>query len=146
MEFVSIIGMFVQTHALAIVLAIVASYVVGFLWHGPVFGKVWMKYNKLSPPKKGEMKFSMMVPGLVASGVTAFAQAAMLGTLFAFLDLASLPHVLTLTTLVWLPFTGLAIINNYAWIGRPVGQMVLDAGYYLVSLWVIAAILYYTVF
>ena len=45
---------------------------------------------------------------------------------------------------LWLPFTALVIINSYAWLGRKVGHMVLDCAYNLVSMWAIAAILYYT--
>jgi hypothetical protein len=38
----------------------------------------------------------------------------------------------------------MTICNTYAWLGKPVKLMVLDAAYYLVSFYVIAAVLYVT--
>ena len=144
MEHLLAVGQYVQGHVLGIVLSIVATYVVGFIWHGPLFGKLWMKYNKMTPPKKGEMKFSMMLPGLSASLVQTFVQAAVMGRSFEILYLPSVGHALLIATLLWLPFTGLVIVNSYAWEGKRVGHMCLTAGYYLVTTWAIAAVLYTT--
>ena len=138
------IALYVQTHILSILLAIVASFVVGFAWHGPLFGKQWMKYNKMTPPKKGEMKFSMMLPGLSANFVLVIVQSAVLGRTFQIVSLANIGEALLIATILWLPFTGLTIVNSYAWEGKRVGHMCLDAGYYLVSLWAISYVLYVT--
>lgn len=144
MEHLTAIAQYVQGHILGIILAILATYVVGFLWHGPLFGKLWMHYNKMTPPKKGEMKFSMMLPGLSANLVMVFAQSAVMGRSFEILLLPNIGYALLIATIFWLPFTGLVIVNSYAWEGRKAGHMCLDAAFYLVSLWVIAAVLYVT--
>ncbi len=138
------VGQYVQTHVLSIVLALVVSYVIGFLWHGPLFGKQWMKYNKMTPPKKEDMKFSMMLPGLTANFVQVVVQSAVLGRTLQIVQLDNISHALIIATILWLPFTGLTIVNSYAWEGKKVGHMALDAGYYLVSIWAIAAVLYWT--
>ena len=138
------IALYVQTHLLSILLAIIASFVVGFAWHGPIFGKLWMKYNKMTPPKKGEMKFSMMLPGICANTVLVFVQSAVLGRTFQIVMLPDIWNALIVATIIWLPFTGLTIVNSYAWEGKKVGHMCLDASYYLVSIWVVAAVLYVT--
>jgi hypothetical protein len=144
MEHLIAIGGYLQTHVLGVLLAIVASCVVGFLWHGPLFGRQWMVYNNITPPKKEDMKFSMMLPGLCANFVLVLAQSAVLGRAFQILLLPNIGYAFIIATILWLPFTGLTIVNSYAWEGKKVGHMFLTAGYYLVSLWVIAAVLYVT--
>jgi hypothetical protein len=103
-----------------------------------------MAYNKLTPPKKEDMNFSMMLPGLSANFVLVIVQSAVLGRSFEMLKLTNLSDALIIATLFWLPFTGLTIVNSYAWEGKKVGHMCLDAAYYLVSICVIAAVLYAT--
>ncbi len=136
------LGTYVQTHILAILVAILATYVIGFTWHGPLFGKQWMKLNKMTPPKKGEMKFSMMLPGLSANFVMVFVQSAVLGRTFEIVFLPNIGHALLIATILWLPFTALTIVNSYAWTGKPVKLMIFDAAHYLASMWAIAAVLY----
>lgn len=138
------IAQYVQTHVLSIVLALVVSYVIGFSWHGPIFGKLWMAYNNMTPPKKEDMKFSVMLPGLGANFVLVIVQSAVLGRTFQIVSLANVGQALLIATVLWLPFTGLTIVNSYAWEGKKLGHMALDAGFYLVSLWATAAVLYYT--
>lgn len=132
----------VQSHIGAILLAIVATYVVGFIWHGPLFGKQWMKLNNITPPKKDEMKFSMMLPGLSANFVMVFVQAAVLGRTFELVSLRGVGDALLIATVLWLPFTALSIVNTNAWLGKKWQLTLLDAAHYLVSIWAVAAVLY----
>ena len=59
---------------LAIILAAVVAFIVGFLMHGPIAGKLWMRLANIVPT--GNEKFSDMVPqmvwNLVANVFTAF--------------------------------------------------------------------------
>lgn len=135
---------YVQTHLLSIFLAILVSYAVGFLWHGPLLGKQWMAANGITPPKPEEMKFSMMLPGLTANFVLVFVQSAVLGRAFQILDLAHIGHALLIATVLWLPFTALVIVNIYAWVGRSWKAMALDCAHALLALWAVAAVLYVT--
>ena len=144
MDHLLAIGAYAQTHVLSILLAIVVSFIIGFTWHGPLFGKQWMAYNKMTPPKKEDMKFSMMLPGISANIVLVIVQSAVLGRTFQLLNLPSIGQALLIATVFWLPFTGLTIVNSYAWEGKRAGHMCLDAAFYLVSIWAIAAVLYAT--
>ena len=138
------IGTYVQGHLVGILLAILATYVIGFLWHGPIFGKQWIALNKMPTPKKDYMKFSMMVPGLTANFVMVFVQAAVLGRTFQIVSLAHIGEALIIATIIWLPFSALLLVNIYAWGGKPVKLMVLDSAHALVSIWAVAAVLYVT--
>ncbi len=144
MEHLVAVGQYVQGHVLGIVLAIVASIAIGFMWHGPLFGKQWMAYNKMTPPKKKDIKFSMMVPGLVMSVIMLFVQASVLGRAFQLVSLTGIGQALIIAVIIWLPFTALTIANIYVWSGKPKGLVMLDCGYSLASMLATAAILYAT--
>ena len=59
---------------LAVLVAAVVAFVLGFLFHGPLLGKLWMKLADIHPT--GNEKLSDMVPqmfwNLVANLVTAY--------------------------------------------------------------------------
>jgi hypothetical protein len=47
----------------AVLVAALANFVIGFLFHGPLFGKTWMKLAKITPT--GNEKFADMIPQMV---------------------------------------------------------------------------------
>ncbi|MEI6660356.1 MAG: DUF1761 domain-containing protein [bacterium] len=47
----------------AILVAALAAFIIGFLFHGPVLGKVWMKLANITPT--GKEKFSDMIGQMI---------------------------------------------------------------------------------
>ena len=47
----------------AVLVAAIANFIIGFLFHGPLFGKLWMKLAKVK--MTGKEKLSDMVPQMV---------------------------------------------------------------------------------
>lgn len=136
------LAQYVQQSWLAVLLSIVAGLFIGFMWHGPVFGKQWMKYNKITPPKPEDMKFSMMIPGFVAGIVMLFVQATILGRTFEVIAIMNLGQALLIGSIISVAFTGLTIVNGYTWSGKAYGHMFMDAAFNLVSTWAVCAIVY----
>lgn len=136
------LAQYVQQSWLAIVLSIVAGIFIGFMWHGPLFGKQWMKYNNMTPPKPEDMKFSMMIPGLIAGVIMLFVQATILGRTFEVIAIANLGQALLIGGIVSFAFSVLAFVNNYVWCGKSYGHMALDAGYNFVTTLAVSAIVY----
>lgn len=144
MEHLLAVWNYVATHPFGVVMAIVASFLIGFLMHGPLFGPVWIKLNNITPPKPGEMKFSAMVPGFVASIVMPLFQVAVLGRTFQIVALTGMAQALLIAVIIWLPFTALVLANEYAWAGKSWKNIAFDAAYNLCSMLAIAAIAYAT--
>lgn len=144
MEHLLAVWNYVATHPLGVVLAIVASFVVGFLIHGPLFGKTWMKLNGIPEPKPGDVSFAQMVPGIAASILMAFFQVAVLGRTFEIVALTGIVQALLIATVIWLPFTFLALANEYLWAGKSWKNVAFDGVYNLLSTWTIAAVAYLT--
>ena len=54
----------------SVLIAAVASFVIGFMFHGPLFGKLWMKLANIHPT--GKEKFADMVPQLIKNFIANF--------------------------------------------------------------------------
>ncbi len=64
----------------AVLVAAFVAFIVGFLFHGPVFGKLWMKLADIHPT--GNEKLSDMLPQLVWNLVTNIVTAILLSALY----------------------------------------------------------------
>jgi hypothetical protein len=71
-------------HIWAVLAAAVASFILGFLFHGPVSGRLWMKLADIHPT--GNEKFSDMIPqmfwNLVVNIITAYVMAMIFALVF----------------------------------------------------------------
>ncbi len=67
---------------LAIIVAAIAAFVVGFLMHGPVGGKLWMKLANIVPT--GKEKFSDMVPQMLWNLVANIVMASVISVIYLF--------------------------------------------------------------
>lgn len=138
------LGAFVAGHILAILGCMVAYMVIGTIWYGPLFSKTWAHMTGMDSVSKNDLK-KAMGPAMATSLVTAFVQATVLGRGMQILDMSSWVYPLVIATILWLPFTALPMAQNYAYTQKPYKLLFIDAGYMLVSMWVMSLILYVTV-
>ncbi len=143
MEHLVAVAMYVQTHWIGVLLAVIVSFIIGALWHGVIFAKPWAKLAGMEHMKKEEAMKSMPY-GMAASILMAFVQAAVLGRAFQILLLPNVGYAVIIALILWIPFTGLPMLNNYVWSHKPMKLLAIDAGYNLVSLVAIAKVLYFT--
>ena len=136
------LAQFVMRNPLALLACVVASFAVGFVWHGLIFGKMWAKLAGLGNMSKKEAKKTML-PGMTMSIMTAFIQALVLGRGLQIVYMGSPIHAIIVATLLWIPFTGMVLATNYTWGRKPFKLFLIDAGGTLASLWTIAAIMYF---
>ncbi|HVV15004.1 MAG TPA: DUF1761 domain-containing protein [Candidatus Paceibacterota bacterium] len=107
---------------LAVLAAAVASFVLGFLFHGPLFGKVWMKLANIHPT--GKEKLSDMVPqmswNLAANLATAYVLAVvyLLVSSSPIFGIAGIWGGVACALLVWLGFLVTSSSIEVIWMGR----------------------------
>jgi len=65
---------------LAIVLAAVATFIIGFLFHGPLFGTLWMRLANIHPT--GNEKLSDMLPQMAWTELVNLITAGVMSLLF----------------------------------------------------------------
>lgn len=67
---------------LAVVIAALANFMIGFLMHGPVAGKTWMKLANVTPT--GKEKMSDMIPQMVKNFIANLVFAYVLAVVYLF--------------------------------------------------------------
>jgi len=126
----------------AVLLAGVANMVVGFLWYGPLFGKMWkgmMGFTDESIKSMPMKPMTSMVWGLVVSFVMAYVLAYFMGML-GIMDLGS---AMKLACLIWVGFLATNTIGSYLWEGKPLKLFILNAAQQFVAIHVMAAVLFW---
>lgn len=76
------IEVFGSINYLAIIVAALSSFMVGWIWYGPLFGKIWMKLHGFSEEELKESSMSMpviMVVNYIATAMAAMAIAMFIG-------------------------------------------------------------------
>jgi hypothetical protein len=134
----------------AVVAAVVASFVFGWLWYGPLFGKKWAALMKLPPGMKPDPK--VMVRGMVLMVIGCFLTSYTL----VFMSDIWRPSVWGgsgdapgyvygfLTGLwVWLGFYVPMLLSTVAWEGKGWPLFGLNAAYCFLNLQLIAMIVQY---
>lgn len=106
----------------AVVLAAIACFVIGFLMHGPIAGKLWMKLANIKPT--GKEKFSdmygMMFKNFLANLLTAYVLAAV------YLFASTSPNMggsgavngMACAFWVWIGFVVTATSMDVIWMGK----------------------------
>ena len=125
---------------IALFIAGVANMVVGSIWYGPLFGKMWMKLAGLSKKdiEGSKDKMPMMYgTSFVASLVTAY----ILAMLVNFLNVVTVVGGVKLGFFVWLGFAGATSLPHYLFSGWSLKLFKINTGYTLASLVVMGAII-----
>ena len=125
---------------LAVVAAALATFVVGALWYGPLFGKKWMQLHGYTPEQLAEMQKGMgKTYGL--SLVAYLVMAVVLSILVSYTGVANAGEGAWLGFLCWVGFAATIGLTANLFSDKSFGTYVLDAGYQLVYLVLMSVIL-----
>ncbi|MBI5456715.1 DUF1761 domain-containing protein [Candidatus Kaiserbacteria bacterium] len=132
---------------LAVLAAAISNMVLGFLWYGPLFGKMWsqlMGWGEMTPEKMAEMQkkarsayAASFVGALVMSYV--LAHAIIFGTTYT--QMFGVLGGMTGAFWYWLGFVAPVTVGSVLWDGKPWKLWFINAGYYLAAMLVMGAIL-----
>ena len=129
----------------AVILAAVASMVIGFVWYGPLFGKKWMALTGMHMDKMGAMSSGSMTKlyALAALGslVMGFVLAHAIVFASAYLHVTGISAGLQAGFWNWLGFIAPVTLGSVLWERKPWALWVLNNAYYLVTLMVMGVIL-----
>ena len=136
-------AMEVSVNYWAVLVAAIANMVLGFVWYGPVFGKIWMQtcgFDKLSKKELSAMKEKGKKSMWIAA-----AGALVIGYVMShFVDYVGATTVVAGMQLgfwLWLGFIAPITIGMVLWEGKPWKLYFIIAGYWLVSMLVMGSIL-----
>ncbi len=121
----------------AVIGAAIASFLIGWIWYGPLFGKMWRHLIGLSLEDMKKMKLSPLIASL-GGVVTALLMAYVLahGIAFgnAYLGTEGVEGALQGAFWYWIGFAVPLTSGAFLWEGKSWKLWALNAGYYLVAL------------
>lgn len=117
-----------NANLLAILIVAISGFLVGGLWYGPLFGKIWQREIGLSDE---DVKSSNMAKIFGVTFLFSLLSAVFLGHLLAHFD-TDFYRTMMISTGIALGFVAPAIGTNYLF-GRKSGKLfAIDAGYWTV--------------
>ncbi len=130
---------------LAVVVSAVAAFILGFLFHGPVSGKLWMKLANIHPT--GNEKFVDMIPKMIWNMIANLVTAYVLAVMYLFASTS--PYLggvgamggIICALWLWLGFLVPSSSIEVIWMGRSVKLWLFEAGCSLVVMIVMGAII-----
>lgn len=105
----------------SVLVAALANFIIGFMFHGPLFGKLWMKLANIHPT--GKEKFSDMVPqmvkNLLVNILCAYVLAMFIYTTASYYDnVGNILGGTGIAFLAWLGFLVTSTSVDVIWIGK----------------------------
>lgn len=135
----------VPINYLAVAVAALANMFIGFVWYGPLFGKIWMTLSGITPGEMDSAKASGMgktyLLAFAGSLVMSFVLAHALVFAAAYFGMSGISAGLMSGFWNWLGFIAPVTLGAVLWEGKSWTLWLLMNGYYLVTLLVMGTIL-----
>ena len=111
----------------SIIVSAVLFMIVGTLWYGPLFGKIWMKLVKKTNSGMAPLSIALV---FVTALVTSWVLAVLLKTLLITTPVAAL----TLAVFIWLGFIATTLLHRVLFERGSILLYAINAGYGIVTL------------
>jgi mannitol-specific phosphotransferase system IIBC component len=134
----------VPINYLAVLVAAILSMILGYIWYGPLFGKLWMRLMGFTKESMSEGKskmaktYSIMFIGTL---LMSFTLAHSIVFASAYMNSAGVDAGLTAGIWNWLGFVVPVSLGSVLWDGKPWKLWFINAGYYLVALLMMGVLL-----
>ncbi len=126
----------------AVLLATLSSMVTGFIWYSrPVMGDRWMKLTGITEEQVAKSPISAYIATIIASFVTALVLAGAASISQAYYGGSSLVNALITALILFAGFTAARFVTHDAFDRRPWSLTLLNLGYELITLVVMALII-----
>ncbi len=100
-----------------VLLAALVNFIIGFMMHGPIAGKLWMKLANINPT--GNEKFSDMVPQMLNNYLMNVVAAYVLAAMIIFTDVVGVGKGMIFAAWVWFGFIVTSSSMDVIWMGKP---------------------------
>ncbi len=118
-----------------------ASLVLGMLWYGPIFGKIWIKLMGFTQAHMEEAKKKGMCPSMVMAFIASCVMAFVLAQYLGWNGLETIDKAAIGAFWIWLGFFATASISPVLWEGKSWKLYFIGIAHQLVQLLIFTAIL-----
>jgi hypothetical protein len=129
---------------MSVVVSAIVAFVLGFLFHGPLLGKLWMKLANIHPT--GKEKLSDMVPQMLWNFLSNLVTAYVLAVIYLFVSSSSFGSVgacagVVTALWIWAGFLVTSSSIEVIWMGRSAKLWLFEAACSLVVMIAMGAII-----
>ncbi len=128
--------MIYTSNILGVVISAVGSFIIGFLWFGPLFGKTWTRLMGFTQEQMEEGKRKGMAKPITISIIISLISAFVFFSVAESILIGSFGDALMLGILLWLGYTVPTFLNAVLWEGRKWGL------FWIQSLQVLASLIF----
>ena len=122
--------------------ATIVSFIIGFLWYGPLFGKMWMKLSKIPAGDIAKAKKRGIAKPAILNFIGTFVMAYVFANLISLLGVSTVAQGAVLGFWIWLGFfAATTLLGGVLWENKPWSLFVLNGLYWLITLKVMGALL-----
>lgn len=125
----------------ALLVAGIAAFVIGFLWHGPLFGKQWMRLSKMTDADMQAAKAEGMAMQMIVAFIQQLVIAYVLAMFVSFFNVMDVMSALKMTFWIWLGFLAMPMLNGVLWERKSMNLYLFNVVYQFVVLFVMTMIL-----
>ncbi len=126
---------------LAVLASGIASMVIGGIWYGPLFGKIWVPLSGLTPEKLQAQKAKGVGKMYAINFAASLVMMYVLAHFVSVWNPEGIAGAFQLAFWIWLGFQTTVMIGSVLWEGKPWRLYILNIAYQLVTLFVAAMIL-----
>lgn len=126
---------------LSVIIAAVATIILGTLWYGPIFGKYWIKLMGFTSKQIEEGKKKGMTGHYIAALLGSFVMVFALSMLMQALSVTTIGAAWALSIIIWIGFYLTLTLGGVLWEGKSLQLYVFNNLYNLVQLLVVSAII-----
>lgn len=124
----------VSINYIAVLVAALSNFAVGFIWYGPFLGKPWMNMVGLTEEQMNSMQGAMMAKIFGLSFVGALVMAFIMAHWVGIVDAITWMEGLESGFWAWLGFVAPPFLMNNLYERKPLALWGINTGYWLVSL------------
>jgi len=127
---------------LAIIIAAVVSFIFGWLWFGPLFGKAWLKGCGMSAKEAKKMHKEGMAGKMIWYFVGTIITTYVVANLIGWIGVGTFGEAIHLA--LWLGigfFAATTMLGDKLWKGRPWSFFFINAVFWIINLAIIGAVL-----
>lgn len=114
----------------AIILAAIANFVIGFIFHSPPLGNIWMKLANIKPT--GNEKFADMIPAMIKNLAANLVYALGIAIIYYLaapnMGGGTIANGILLALVIWFCFGLTATVIDVIWLGKSPHLWLYEAG------------------
>ncbi len=132
----------VDVNYLAVFIAAVVSFIFGWLFYGPLFGKLWIKLNRKSVKEIREAEVRGITTPMLLNFLGTILMVYVFGFLIQYASVDNFTEVMQFSFWIWLGFfASTTLLGSVLWDNKSWGLWALNSIYWLLNLIIVGSIL-----